>query len=84
LERSQKCVIDKIVVKIKTGEILAQILSYFNILIFCPPIVAFRFFDWLRLVFFIISMVEATVGTRLPFRLGRRPLRGQQNYHPVQ
>jgi hypothetical protein len=41
LERSQKCVIDNIVVKIKTGEILAQILSYFNILIFCPPIVAF-------------------------------------------
>jgi uncharacterized membrane protein YgaE (UPF0421/DUF939 family) len=53
LKRSQKCVIDKIEVKIKTDyfatnknlEILAQTPSYFSILIFCPPLAAFPFFD---------------------------------------
>ena len=51
LKRSQKCVIDKIEVKIKTDyfatnknlEILAQSRSYFSILIFCPPLAAFPF-----------------------------------------
>jgi hypothetical protein len=62
----------KCLVKIKTGlyltainknlEILAQTRSYFSILIFCPPIATFPFFDWIKitmppLVLFIISMV---------------------------
>jgi hypothetical protein len=59
LERSQKCVIDKIEVKMlgknQNGtsltainmnlEILAQPRSYFSILIFCPPKAAFPSFD---------------------------------------
>jgi hypothetical protein len=59
LERSQKCVIDTIEVKMlkkkskrdyltainKNLEILARTRSYFSILIFCPPIAAFPFFD---------------------------------------
>jgi hypothetical protein len=50
----------KCFVKIKTGgllltfmnknlEILAQTRSYFSILIFGPPIVAFHFFDWTKI-----------------------------------
>jgi hypothetical protein len=59
LERSQKCVIDKIEVKMlgknQNGtsltainmnlEILAQPRSYFSIVIFCPPKAAFPSFD---------------------------------------